>query len=72
VTSNGIFGGEFISLDPKYVVSDIYVAKYSIGQVLNGLVGKALFGTGFPTIRRRYPVVRILDEYIIIFDPSEA
>jgi hypothetical protein len=72
VETNGIFGGEFISLDSRYVVSDIYVAKYSITSVLGGLAGKALFGTGFPTVRRRYPVIRVLDEFIIVFDPSEA
>jgi len=42
-----------------------------LSEVVNGLVKKAVFGTGFPIAYRHYPVIRILDDRIIIFDPSE-
>lgn len=71
VQSTGIFGASFTSLDPNYKVESIYLAQYSITEILNGLVGKALFGSDFPTLYRRYPVVRILDDRIIFYDPSE-
>ena len=35
-------------------------------------MGQGLFGTGFPLLYRRYPVIRIFDDRIIIYDPSEA
>ena len=47
------------------------MAKHFIAEVLNGMVGKNVFGTGFPLIRRRYPVVQITDYFVIVFDPSE-
>ncbi len=47
------------------------MAKHFIGEVLNGLVNKTVFGTDFPLIKRRYPVIQILDEWIVVFDPSE-
>jgi hypothetical protein len=50
----------------------MYLAKYSMTSVVNGLVGKTVFGNGFPTVMRRYPVIRILDDRIVIFDPSEV
>ena len=71
VQSTGIFGASFTSLDPNYKVESIYLAQYSITEILNGLVGKGLFGSDFPTLYRRYPVVRILDDRIIFYDPSE-
>ena len=52
------------------MVDSIYIASYAIDEVLNGLVNKPVFGTDFPIVRRRYPVVRILDDRIIVFDPS--
>jgi len=47
------------------------IAQYSITEVLNGMVGKMTFGSSFPIIKRKYPVVRILDDMVIVFDPSE-
>lgn len=35
-----------------------------------GLVGKTVFGTGWKTFNRKYPVLRIMDDYIVIFDDS--
>jgi hypothetical protein len=69
--STGIFGFSATSLDPKYQVTSEYVAKYSISEVLKGLEGKVTFGNKFPILKRRYPVARIFDDRIIIFDPSE-
>lgn len=69
--SNGIFGFSAVSLDQKYQVASEYIAKYSISEVLKGLVNKETFGNKFPIITRRYPVARVLDDKIIIFDPSE-
>jgi len=39
--------------------------------VLKGLVGKNVFGTGWQTFARKYPIIRILYDYIVIFDGSE-
>jgi len=30
-----------------------------------------VFGTGWQTIARKYPVVRVLDDYVVLFDASE-
>ena len=70
VQSTGIFGVTFTSVDPNYKVDSIYLAQYSITEVLNGLVGKQLFGSNFPSLYRRYPVIRLLDDRVILFDPS--
>lgn len=66
----GVFGDIYRSLDPKFQVASQYIAKYSIVQVLNGLVGKPVFGTGFPLIKRRYPVIEINDDMLRIYDAS--
>jgi hypothetical protein len=58
-------------VDPKYQISSVYLAKYSITEVLNGLVGKEVFGSNYPLVYRRYPAIRLLDDYAVIFDPSE-
>lgn len=71
VESAGMFGLVWRSLDSNYQLGDPYVASYSITEILNGLVGKTVFGTDFPTIYRRYPVVRVLEDMVIVFDPSE-
>jgi hypothetical protein len=42
------------------VISNLYLAKYSISEVLKGLVDKTVFGTGFKTVYRRYPSVLVL------------
>jgi len=70
VLSSGVFGDSYRSLDPKFQVSSQYIAKYSIGEVLKGLSSKAVFGTGFPLIKRRYPAIEILDDRLLIFDAS--
>ena len=71
VLSTGVFSDSYRSLDPKFQVTSIYYAKHFIGEVLNGLVNKPVFGTGFPLIKRRYPVMQIFDEWLVVFDPSE-
>ncbi len=72
VQSTGIFGLAFTSVDPNYKVESMFLAQHSITEILNGFVGKNLFGSGFPSIYRRYPAIRILDDRIIFFDPSYA
>ncbi len=52
------------------MVTDPYTAKYAVTAILNGFVGKNVFGTGWQTITRKYPVARVLDDYIVIFDAS--
>ena len=69
--SSGVHNDVYRSLDPKFQVLSQYLAKHFIAEVLNGMVGKNVFGTGFPLIRRRYPVVQITDYFVIVFDPSE-
>ncbi len=71
IQSVGIFGDSYRSIDSKFQVSSQLIAKYSIVQVLNGLVGQALFGTGFPLIKRRYPVIELVDDMVVVYDPSE-
>jgi len=67
----GIFGDKYYTIDPKFVVTDPYVARYTLTAVLKGLVGRTVFGTGWKTFERKYPVIRVLDDYIVIFDASE-
>ena len=71
VESTGIFGLTWKALDSNYQVTSEMIAQYAITEVLNGMVGKNTFGSSFPIIRRKYPVVRILDDKVIVFDPSE-
>lgn len=71
VQAAAVFGDSYRSLDPKFQVTSDNLAKHFIGEVLNGLVGKPIFGNGFPLIKRRYPVIQIFDEMIVVFDPSE-
>lgn len=71
VQSTGVFADSYRSLDPKFQVTSTYLAKHFIGEVLNGLVGKTVFGNGFPLIKRRYPVIQVFDEMLVVFDPSE-
>jgi hypothetical protein len=47
------------------------LAKYSITEVVKGFIGKPVFGTGFPAVYRRFPVIRVLDDRIIFYDPSQ-
>ncbi len=71
VQSTGVYGDFYTSLDGKHKVTSEYLSKYSLSEVLNGLVKKTVFGTGFPIVYRRYPVIKVFDDRIIIFDPSE-
>jgi len=71
VQSAGAFGYSYRSIDPKFQVTSVYLATHFIGEVLNGLVGKTVFGNGFPLIKRRYPVIQVFDEMLVVFDPSE-
>jgi hypothetical protein len=71
IDSTGIYDLKVTSIDSSYQLTSEYIAEYSASAVIKGLVGKTGFGTDFPIIRRKYPVVRVLDDRIIIFDPSE-
>ena len=66
----GIYGDKYYAIDPNFVVTDPYVARYALTAVLKGLIGKTVFGTGWPTFSRKYPVIRVLDDYLMIFDAS--
>lgn len=66
-----VYGDKYYTVDPKFVVTDPYVARYTLTAVLKGLVGKNVFGTGWKTFARKYPIIRILYDYVIIFDGSE-
>lgn len=69
--STGVFGIKYTSVDSNYKVEKSIIAQNSITAILNGLVGQGLFGTGYPLIYRRYPVIRVFDDRIMIYDPSE-
>jgi hypothetical protein len=47
VRSTSMFGVNFTSLDPNYNVENVELGKYFVGQVLKGLVGQSVFGSGF-------------------------
>lgn len=70
ISSTGVYGDKYFALDPNFVVTNPYNARYALQAVLNGLIGKNGFGTGWPTFTRKYPVLRVLDDYIVIFDAS--
>lgn len=40
ITNVGLYGDKYYSVDPKFVVTDPYVARYSLSAVLKGLVGR--------------------------------
>jgi hypothetical protein len=46
-------------------------ARYAVTAVLRGLIGKDTFGTKWKVARRRFPVVRLLEDYVVVFDPAE-
>lgn len=70
VQSTGVYGATYKSTNSKWVLTNENIAKYSLSEVLNGLVGKTVFGTGFPLLSRKYPSSRVLEDYVIIFDLS--
>lgn len=65
-----IFGDKYISVDPKFVVTNPYIARYSVSALVKGMIGRTVFGTGWPTFVRKYPVLRVLEDYVVIFDAS--
>ena len=67
----GLYGDKYYSIDPKFVVTDPYVARYTVTALLRGLVGRTVFGTGWKLFTRKYPVSRVFDDYIVFFDASE-
>lgn len=50
----------FTSLDQKFKVDDTELGKIYISDLMNGLIGKSVFGSGFPTLYRKYPAIRVL------------
>lgn len=70
INSVGVVGDKYISVDPKFMVTNTQVAHAVIQAVLKGLVDKNTFGTGWQILTRKYPASRVLDDYIIMFDPS--
>ena len=54
-------------MDSKYQISSYYLASHSLGQVVKKLAGSNLFGSGFPTLFRRYPVIKVLDDMAVSY-----
>ena len=71
VTNTGVFSAGFTSKDINYQVTDQYIALYSMGQILGTLKGRKVFGSNFPIVNRRFPIVRVFDDRVLIYDPSE-
>ena len=71
VQSTGVSSFKWNALDHMYQIASENIAKYSIQEVLDGLKNKATFGTDFPAIRKYYPVVHVLDDRIVMFDPAQ-
>ena len=42
-----------------------------MGQILGTLKGRKVFGSNFPIVNRRFPIVRVFDDRVLIYDPSE-
>ena len=71
VSNTGIFGIKFTTINPLWQVTNEYIAKSTMGAVLNRIIGQAVFGDRWMLFTRKYPVVRVLEEYIVVFDASE-
>jgi hypothetical protein len=63
---------EYKPLDPRWLVTDHNIARFSIARVVYGLAGRATFGTGYKTSKRYFPAVDVNSDYIIVFDPSQV
>ncbi len=66
-----VFGEKYYSLDKNFVITDLYIAKYTLAAMLKGLVGKQTFGTGWKLFGRKYPLARVNEDFIVFFDGSE-
>ena len=72
ITGANIFSPEWKVIDPQYQVSDENLARHYIAQLALGLKGRKVFGTGWKTLKRKFPVSFVSHEYLIIFGPSEV
>lgn len=71
VIDSGVVGDSYRSLDPKFKVESQFLAKFCVQSVVNILKEKAVFGTGFPIMSRHYPILYIVEDRILIYDPSQ-
>lgn len=71
VSNTGIFAPTFTSINPKFVLTSEALATFGIDEVVKGLTQKDVFGSGFPVIYRRYPGVKVRENYMVVFDHSE-
>lgn len=59
-------------LDPKYTITNPDLARFYVAEVAKSQIGKKVLGSGWKTVTRRFPVVRVLtQDYVVVFDPSE-
>jgi hypothetical protein len=65
------FSPLYRSINPNYIVTNTDYARYAVGQVLTGLSKTLTFGSGWKTLKRKFPAVHVNGDYLIVFDPSE-
>lgn len=54
----------------QYVVTNQKVGELYLESVLKNIIGMKGFGTGFPLLPRKYPVLYVGRDYITIYDAS--
>ncbi len=54
-----------------YVVTETAIADRYIVSILGNFLNKTTFGTGFPTLSRKYPLLEVTRDYILLYDGSE-
>ena len=71
VTGANIYSPSWKVIDPKFTITDENIGRYYVAELAKSLNGKKVFGTGWQIVTRRFPVVRVTSDYVIVFDPSE-
>lgn len=56
----------------EYQVTDYKVATLYLSRVVRTLVGQKTFGSGFPTIHKKYAAITVTTDYLSLYDSSET
>lgn len=67
-----MFGQTWNVIDQKFSITNAELARYYLAECVKILNGNKCFGSGWQTIKRRFPVVKVDKKYVIVFDPSEV
>lgn len=63
---------KFEAIDPVFEVKETAIAQLLLKDVLNGMQGLKTFGTGWKTVYRRYPAVKMEDKYLLLYDLGQS